>query len=67
MSYEAIGTLIDRWLSDPVFRAALRADPRETVRKTGIALDQEEWEALQRIDWNASDEELKRRASKLLA
>lgn len=60
-----MGTLIDRWLADPVFRTALRANPKETVRQTGVALTKEEWEVLQKIDWNASDEELKTRASQL--
>lgn len=64
MSYEAMGTLIDRWLADPAFRSALRTNPKETVRQTGVALTKEEWEVLQKIDWSASDEELKLRASR---
>ena len=38
--------VIDRWLRDPSFRAALRHDPETTVRKMGIELSSGEWAGL---------------------
>ena len=67
MSREAIEELIDRWLDDPAFRAAVRQDPEGAVRATGLELDADEWAALQAVDWSLSDEELAARASKYSA
>jgi hypothetical protein len=38
--------VIDRCLHDPRFRAALRDDPENTVRKIGLQLSGGEWAAL---------------------
>jgi len=65
MSRAAIGVLIDRWLNEPEFRAAVRRDPEVAVRASGVELDAEEWAALGAIDWNLSDEELNSRLSKM--
>ncbi len=35
MSYEAVGKLVDLWMSDPGFRAQARKDPRDAARKAG--------------------------------
>jgi hypothetical protein len=64
MSREAIEQLIDRWMDDPAFRAAVRQDPEGAVRATGLGLDEDEWAAIRAIDWSLSDEELSTRASK---
>ena len=64
MSREAVETLMDRWMNEPAFRTAMRQDPEGTVKRTGVALDADEWAALRSVDWNLSDEELKARASK---
>jgi hypothetical protein len=64
MSREAIEELIDRWMDDPAFRAAVREDPEGALRGTGLELDADEWAAVRGIDWNLSDEELSSRASK---
>jgi predicted ribosomally synthesized peptide with nif11-like leader len=64
MSREAIEQLIDRWMDDPEFRAAVRQDPEGTVRATGLELTQDELAALRAVDWNLSDEELTARASR---
>ena len=61
MSRAAVETLIDRWMNEPDFRAALRYDAETTVRATGADLNGEEWDALRRIDWSLSDEELQAR------
>lgn len=63
MSREAVGKLIDRWINEPVFWAALQADPEGTVRRSGVELDADEWAALRAIDWRLSDAELQTRLS----
>jgi len=65
MSREAIEQLIDRWMDDPTFRAAVRQDAEGAVRATGLEMDEDEWAAIRGIDWNLSDEELSTRASKV--
>jgi predicted ribosomally synthesized peptide with nif11-like leader len=64
MSREAIEELIDRWMNDPAFRAAVREDPEGAVRDTGLELTADELAAVQGVDWSLSDEELSSRASK---
>lgn len=64
MSHEIIGKLIDKWMQDATFRAAMRKDARGALRATGLPLSQEEWETVDRIDWKLSDEQLKARVSK---
>jgi hypothetical protein len=63
MAQAAVQTLVDRWLNDPSFRGALRADPEAAVRATGLDLDADEWAALRAIDWKTSDSELEARLS----
>ena len=63
MSREAIETLLERWMEDPSFRTAVRADPEATIRATGLDLSTEEWAAVLNIDWSLSDEELTTRSS----
>lgn len=58
MSHEAIGQLIDRWITEPAFREELRANPEAAVRQAGVELSAEEWRVLRSIDWSRSDEEL---------
>ena len=64
MSRETIEELIDRWMDDPAFRAAVRQDPDGAVQATGLELNADEWAAVRGIDWSLSDEELSTRASK---
>lgn len=64
MSREAVESLIDRWINDPVFREELRKDPEGAIRSTGVELDEEEWAALRRIDWGLTDEDLRLQVSK---
>jgi hypothetical protein len=65
VSREAIEELIDRWMDDSAFRAAVRDDPEAAVREADLELTEDEWAALRRIDWTLSDEELSSRASKM--
>lgn len=65
MSRAAVETLLDRWMNEPAFRAELRRDPEGVVRRSGAALDEDEWAALRKIDWSLPDEELRARASKI--
>lgn len=64
MSRASVEQLIDHWINDPSFRAALRADPEGTVRRSGLALTAEEWAAMRNMDWSLTDQELKLRVSK---
>ena len=63
MSRESIESLVERWMEDPSFRSAVRADPEAAIRATGIELSTEEWAAVRNIDWSLSDEELTTRSS----
>ena len=63
MSRAAVETLIDRWMNEPDFRAALRKDADAAVHASGVELTSEEWDALRRIDWTLSDEELQTRVN----
>lgn len=64
MGYENLGRLMDHWLNYPPFREALRKDPMEAIRKSGIQLTPQELEIIAGIDWSQSDEALQSRISK---
>jgi hypothetical protein len=64
MSRDSIEELLDRWMDDTNFRAAVRSNPEAAVRATGIELNDEEWQAVRAVDWSLSDEELTTRANK---
>jgi hypothetical protein len=64
LSQEAVATLIDRWTNEPGFKDEFRSDPHGTIVSHGIALTPEEEEAVKRMDWTGSDEELSQRVSK---
>ena len=63
MSRESIETLIERWMEDDAFRVAVRKDPEEAIRATGLELTKDEWGAVRNFDWSLSDEELSARAN----
>jgi len=63
MSRESIEVLVEKWMEDPEFRAAVRKDPEGTVRSTGVELTADEWSAVRNFDWSLSDEELTARAN----
>lgn len=63
MSRESVETLVEKWMEDASFRAALRKDPEGAIRGTGLELTAEEWAAVRNIDWSLSDEELTARRS----
>ncbi len=50
MSREAIEELVQRWMDDPAFRAAVRQDPEGAVRDTGLELTADEWAAIRSVD-----------------
>jgi hypothetical protein len=62
--FDNIEPLIDRWIDDNGFRAALQRDPGAAVRAAGVSLTQDEHTALRAIDWGQSDDELTARVSK---
>jgi hypothetical protein len=64
MSRQGIEQLIDRWMTEPTFRAELRADPVAAARRIGAPLTTEELTALRNVDWSLSDDELQARYSK---
>ena len=61
---EAMQQLTDRFMNDPEFREQMRQDPEGTAEAQGFQLDEEDRQALQSIEWNQSDEQLKERVSK---
>lgn len=61
---DSMERLIDRWIDDDGFRAALQRDPAAAVRDVGISLTPEEEETLEAVDWSRSDDELTARVSK---
>jgi len=63
MSRQSIESLIERWMEDNSFRAAIRKDPESAIRGTGLELTPDEWSAVRNFDWTLSDEELSARAN----
>jgi hypothetical protein len=61
---ESMQQLADRFMNDENFREEMRRDPEGAAERSGLALDEEDKQALRSIDWNGSDEELKQRVSK---
>ena len=66
MNQETLGRLMDMWSNDGSFRDAVRRNPLKAVEGAGIALSDEEKEAVSNFDWSLSDEELSSRASHCL-
>jgi hypothetical protein len=60
----AMEQLVDRWMSDSVWREELRTNPEEALQRSGADLDETDWEMIRSIDWSASDGELEERLSK---
>jgi hypothetical protein len=60
---EAMQQLTDRFMEDPDFRERMKKDPEGTAKSEGLQLDEEDKQALQSVDWNQSDEQLKERVS----
>jgi hypothetical protein len=58
--------LTDKFLNDAGFREEMRQDPEGAAKRSGCELDEEDRQALQSVDWNQSDEQLKERVSKRL-
>lgn len=61
---ESMQQLTDRFMNDAEFREEMRRDPEGAAERSGLALDDEDKQALRSIDWSGSDEELKERISK---
>jgi hypothetical protein len=66
VNYSTHLKLTDRYLYDPRFREQMRQDPIGTAESLGLALDEEDREAIRNWDMSPSgDEMLKDRVSKL--
>ena len=63
MSNNALGRLVDRWVSDPTFRMALAQDVPGTLRRAGLELNDAEIGLLSTVDWTCSDAALEQRLS----
>ncbi len=61
---EAMQQLTDRFMSDADFREEMKQDPEGAAERSGLALDDEDRQALRSMDWSGSDEELRERVSK---
>jgi hypothetical protein len=64
MSQLNIKILLDRWTNDPEFRKAMRQNAEVAIKKEKMDLTPQEWQALKRVDWTLSDDELNARISK---
>ncbi len=64
---ESMQQLADRFVNDANFRDEMRQDPEGAAERSGLALDEEDKQALRSIDWSGSDEELHERVSKALS
>ena len=60
----SIQAVVDRWITDPAFRAHLQSDPEGTIRESGIVLDGDELAAVRHVNWSLSDQELAARITK---
>lgn len=58
MNYPTAHPLMERWHEDPEFRHALRKDPAGTVKRAGLPMTEEQWDALRALDWNLEEPEL---------
>ena len=61
---DSMQQLTDRFINDADFREEMRRDPEGAAERSGLALDDEDRQALKSIDWSGSNEELKERVSK---
>ena len=64
MAREQMSLLVDRWFSDQSFRADLRQNPEEAIKRAGVHLDADEWAAVKSVDWTLPDEELQARINR---
>jgi hypothetical protein len=58
MSRVAVGRMLDRWISEPGFREAMRRDPAWAIRQAGLALSDEELAAAKGVDWSLAERQL---------
>ena len=65
MSRASVQLLMDRWINEPEFRIGMRNDPENTIRGSGVALDDDEWAAVRGMDWSLPDAELQARINKM--
>jgi len=56
--------IMERYTTDPAFKAQLKADPEAAAKAAGIALNDEDRAALRGLDFTLTDEQLQRRVSK---
>ncbi len=61
---ESMQQLADRFINDAQFREEMKQDPEGAAERSGLALDEEDKQALRSVDWSGSDEELNERVSK---
>jgi hypothetical protein len=64
MTSQALEHIMERYTTDPAFKAQLQADPEAATKAAGIALDDEDRAALRGLDFSLSDQELQQRVSK---
>lgn len=59
MSKNALETLVDEWLTEPVFRQAMLMDPEGTIQQGGLQLDELAWSVVRCLDWSLPTDTLK--------
>lgn len=59
--------LLERWTRDADFRHALRTAPAATVKRAGVPMTEQQWDALRALDWTLPDEDLQDRLQSAFA
>lgn len=59
--------LVERWKRDADFRHAMRTAPAATVKRAGVPMSEEQWDALRALDWNLPDADLQLRLESTFA
>ena len=66
MSRAALEQLVQRWTTDPAFRAQIHQDLEGAVERAGYDLDEDEWAIVRDTDWSQPDQELRTRMADVL-
>ena len=64
MAQDSMADLYDRWSSDSAFRDRLEQDPESAIRDSGIALDDDDLQALRDAKFDLADGALAERINK---
>ena len=64
MTHKGVDQLVQKYLSEPGFKAKMQKDPEAAVKSAGISLNAEEWATVRNVVMNISDDALRQRINK---